>query len=448
MVEKKKMQLAAVRGLAVMLGIMLLFTVISRITASFTVARVTVENPSYQALAHTVSVSGIVSKGQEFAVVTEPDILVKTVYAAPGGRVKEGEVLAELDLEHLAERITVLQEEIQILELSNQAVLANRKREAAQKEKEILRAKEDYGHTVESQKRAVDAAAEELRSAQEAYDSYKNAIGERSLSEEEYHQLVGLKEAKDAKQAAYDTAVDNQKAALKNADRAVEDAAEVTADNTAEMNQIQIDQKKRSLKRLEQLAAEEGKIVAPAEGIVTACDLVTGHKTTDTAAFTLADIRKGMRFTANVEKNAAQYVSVGDEITLQKNKDRLEGNVIDSVMSQEDGSAEVTVIFQKSDWSIGDSVTMELRKQTTDKGLTVPITALYEENGKAYLYVMETANTVLGEEKQAVRVDVTVKDKNDLYALVESSVLADDSLVITDSDRMVENGGKVRLWEK
>lgn len=449
MIEKKKMQSVAARGLALLFGIMLLFTMLSRVTASFTVARVTVENPFCQALVHTVSADGIISEDQELAVVTEPDILVKTVYAAAGERVKEGDVLAELDLEHLAGQITILQEEIQMLELSNQAVLANRHRESAQRETALSRAKEDYEQMAESQKRAVDAAANDLRSAQEAYDSYQNAIGERSLSDEEYQQLVVLKEAKDAKQAAYDTAVENQQEALKNAERAVEDAADAkTADNTAEMNQIQIDQKKRSLKRLEQLAAGEGKITAPVEGIVTVCNLITGQKTADTAAYTLADISKGMRFTASVEKDAAKYVSVGDEVTLQKNKDKLEGNVIDSVMSQEDGSIEVTVIFQKTDWNIGDNVTMELRKQTSEKGLTVPITALYEDNGKAYLYVLETADTVLGEEKQAVRVDVTVQDKNGLYALVKSSVLSENSQVITDSDRFVENGGKVRLWEK
>ena len=51
------------------------------------------------------------------------------------------------------------------------------------------------------------------------------------------------------------------------------------------------------------------------DGVVTQMALVTGQRTTDTAAVTLADISSGMRYTAQISEEEGKYVAVGDTVT-------------------------------------------------------------------------------------------------------------------------------------
>lgn len=450
------------RALAGFFAVMLIFTIVSRVTASLTVARVRVEKPSEKKIEHVVNAVGSVDKNLELAVVTEPDLLIKTVYIKEGQKVTEGEVLAEVDPVQLAEQITALEEEIQILKLTNGALAENRRLAEQNRQTAADRAKEDCEQALTEAERQVKQAGEELQTAEDAYESYMAANQGDSLSDEVYARMTALMEAAQAKQNAYETALFAYQTAQRAVQRANEDAAQTPeADYTEEINDIQIAQKERELERLEALEEAQGQILAPVESIVTEVYLRTGQKTTDTAAVTLADVSSGMRFTAHIEKADAKYVSVGDEVTLTKNQKQVSGYTVDSVEINEDGSLELTVLLpasgaadesqgeekRSSGFSIGDSVDLELRKVSTTSRTAVPLTALHEENGKYYVYVLEAEDTVLGEQYFARRVDVEVKDKNNLYAALEEGTLTPDSQLVTDSDRYIGAGSRVRLWE-
>ena len=77
-----------------------------------------------------------------------------------------------------------------------------------------------------------------------------------------------------------------------------------------------------------------------------------------------------------------------------------------------------------------------------------PITALRQESGRYYVLVVEKQNTILGEQEKAVKEEVKVLDKNEMYAALESESIKEDSQIIADSDRYVEAGDKVRLKEE
>lgn len=242
------------RVLAGFFAVMLFFTVLSRITASFTVARVRVESPSEKNIEHIINAAGIVEKNREFAVVTEPDLLVKTVYIKEGQKVEKGEVLAELSMEQLAEQIAAIQDEIQILKLTNEALAENRKQEEQSRQTDAKRAKEDSEQALMDAKRQVDLAAEELQGAKDAYDSYVTANPGTSLSDEVYAQMVALKDTLQMKQNAYEAALGIYGDAQKNAERVQQDGAQpAKADYTEEINNIQIAQKEKVLGRLKEL---------------------------------------------------------------------------------------------------------------------------------------------------------------------------------------------------
>ena len=87
----------------VLLGIMLLFTVISRSAASFTVAQVRIEQPQARKIEHKVTGDGTVKKLLDQAVYAPADILVAKVNVRKGQNVKKGQTLAVLDMDSLKE---------------------------------------------------------------------------------------------------------------------------------------------------------------------------------------------------------------------------------------------------------------------------------------------------------------------------------------------------------
>lgn len=446
--KRKSARYYAAKGLAWFFLIMFLFTVVSRITASFTVAQVAIEYPSSKKITHVVTANGTVEKNLELAVVTEPDILVASVYVNEGQEVTEGELLAELNLTDLSDRIGEVEDELQILKLTNQTAADEQRKNASDRQTALNRAQEDYDQTVLKWQEAVSKAEWELQSAKDAYYSYESAHAGGEMPEEVYQQLMVLFDAMNAKQAAYDTALQNQWEAVQNANRALEDAgAEPVTDNTAAINGIRIAGLEQELERLREIEQAEGKITAPVKGVVTEVFVRTGQRTNDTAAVTLADLSSGMRYTAQIGKADAKYVSAGDSVTLDKNGREVSGLRIDTVETKEDGSLTVTVLLTGDQFSIGDSAVLELEKQGTKSNCVVPLTALHVENGKNYVYVLEVQETVLGEQYFVRRADVVVKDKNSQYAALEEGVLSAESFVIVDSDRYIEAGSRVRLWK-
>lgn len=443
--EGKNLRRFAGGGLAAVLAVMLVFTVLSRVMASFTVPKVGVEKPSFKKIEHIVKASGSVEENRETAVLTEPEILVKTVYVKTGEKVKEGDLLAELDMEHINERISEMEDEIRILKLKNDAELAEQKQTEVTRQTQRRRAEEDYAQAVADGEAAAAKAAEELQSAKDAYYSYTSAH-EGDSSGEVYAQMLSLLDTMKAKQNTYDLAVQNHRNAVQEAERAVEDAnTDLAVNHSSEINQIQITGKEQKLQELQELAAQEGKLSATADSVVMQVNIAPGQKTSDTAALTLADLNSGLRYKAQIEKENVKYVSVGDEVTLDRNGEKITGLTVDTAETKEDGALEITVLLLEGELTIGDTATLELKKQSAQSQTSVPLTALHEEEGVTYVYILDTMDTVLGESYTARRLSVSVLDKNSEFAALEEGVLSADDSVITDSDRYFEAGSRVRL---
>ena len=180
MTEKKGMSQHAVRILVKVMTVICVFTVLSRISASLTVAEVMVESPSAKRIEHIVDGEGVIGAQLETSVQTEVGLLVKSVQVKKGQKVEAGEVLAELDLEDLAETKRKLQEEWEILYLTNQELLETQKKEATKAQRAQERAKEDYAQAAKESEIAVQTAAAELKRAQEQYNGYAATLPDQT----------------------------------------------------------------------------------------------------------------------------------------------------------------------------------------------------------------------------------------------------------------------------
>lgn len=589
------------KAFAALMAVMLFMTVISRAASSFTVAQVQVESPKSRAIVHKVIGDGTVTRQSDLPVYTVADILVAKVKVTEGQEVKKGQTLAVLDTDSIDEQIQTLSDEIEVLQLQNDALKSAEAKRDREQDKALSRAKEDYEDTVQSNKDAVSKAKENIKTAkkqtkknekktledlqnsvEEAKKAYEDAVetqksqvqqAKRALedasktpaadysdsitqieinqkqrkidseqrkldalalkkledpdtytsewqdqydyvqelkddlaaaklqqqakkneaaaqererkqtlsrAQEDYDETISkneklVRKAKELWQeaeqklenyqngededSADDSLVEDARKTLedaksqqtqqkKSAKRAIEDAGETDAvDHSVEINNVSIAEKQRALAQLQKTKEQEGKIVAQTDATVSKILLTAGDRTTETAAFLLADLSEGARFTTEISKEDAKYVVVGDVVTLKVNDKSYEDMTVLSTETNEDSSVRVTVYVPKKTISIGTHASMEIEQTSEKYATTLPLTAIHAEQSKYFVYVLEKEDTVLGEETVARKVNVSIVEKNGESAALSDGSLSEDDSVIVESDTMLANGEKVRLKE-
>lgn len=395
-------------------GIMILFTVISKITDSFTVAKVKTATPSQRKLQYKVSAEGQIEKNREVFILTQPELLVKSVLVSEGQRVKKGDLLARLDMKQLNERIDTVTGEKRALELQNEAVQKNRHSAWRKRAKALAQAKKAYAQLREKNRKA-------LAKAKKKQD--KKAWRELQKAAEQ--------EEKEAK-------------------KAIEEAGEEPeSDNSVEVNNISIRNLQRQVDKLEKIRKQKGEIRSTAAGVITGILVNVGQKTADTGFFTMTDENAGLKFIGKLMLSDTKYVSVGDKVTLQSAGRKLEDIAVTSMEMDENREfMNVTALLPADTFALGETVTMTVKQESQSYPCTVPVTALRQESGKSFVLAVQKEDTVLGEQEVARQMEVTVVEKNESYVALEADAMDKETRIITDSDRFVENGDRIRPEEE
>ncbi len=310
--------------------------------------------------------------------------------------------------------------------------------------------REQYAQALQEARDKVEAAKQEKEQAEAALAQYQQErlASETSENAQTEKQLIANVEA--AREAYEDAAISANEAQVTNG-RAVQEAGIPNAsDSSDRMAEIAYEQMELSLQKLEKLQENDGKIYAPADGLVTKINITTGEKTTDTTAILMADLSKGYRFTAELTKDQEQYIGTGDLVTLSgsSQKNKLEELPVESVTEDEEDEEvyHVTVQIPDGTFEIGMTATLEFSKKSETYATTVPVSALHlDEKNQAYVLVPDEYDSVMGTELQARKVSVTVLEKNELYAALADGSVTGSQEVITGSDKTVDNGSRVRI---
>lgn len=483
------------KGLLVLLAVMFLFTVISKVADSFTVAKVSVSSTTARKLQYTVSAEGRVQKNREIFVLTEPELLVKTVLVSEGQRVKKGDVLAKLDLEQLDEQFQKITGEKKALELQNQATEKNRaqmekekkkqqklaKKKQRQQEKlnrkkqnqQVRRAKSDYRLLKKENELALRQAEREISKAQAELEKAQKQFNEKS-AEVTQDMLGTLQDAVIEKKDEYEKLKVSIQQAEKKAKEAIQDANSLTddmspedattsedvgtdggitagqeADSSTDINNISIQNLEASLEKLREIERNQGKIRAPEDGVITEILVNVGQKTLDSAMITMTDDSAGLKAVCQVPKADAGWISVGDLLTLRSVNQEREGIPVTSMEMDESGEfMNVTALLPAESFSLGETVSMSMMQESANYPCTVPLSAINEDSGKYFVLLLQTEDTVLGKQEIARKVEVKVLERNNTYAALEAGSLEADSQIVIDSNRYVEPGDRVRLKEE
>lgn len=448
-----------IKGLLWFLVISFLFTILSRVADSFTIAKVTVCSPTSRKIQHSLNAEGRIEKNREISVITQADILVKTILVNEGQQVAKGDVLAVLDTDHLEECIAEIRDERQSLELQNQTANSNQNQERKKQQQTLQRAKADYEWLQKQNRKEIKQAKATLKKLQKKLQKTKTSLQNKKTKTPDSSQADKNAEQTDPI-ASLQESIANQKTQLEElqktarteeqtAKRSLEDAKISPADDhTIEINNISIRKLDKQIEELITIQKQKGEILAPADGVITAILVNTGQKTSDTGMFTITDEEAGLKFVSQISSKDAELVSVGNTITLKNAMQETEVPITSLELDENQESMILTALLPADTFSLGNTVSAYVMQESENYHYTVPLSAIYDDDGKKYVLCLEQKDTVLGEQEVARKIEVQVVEHNDLYAALESETIQEDSQIITDTDRLVKAGDRIRLKER
>lgn len=444
----------AIQFLGVFFLAMYLLTILSRSMDSFRVVQVKTEKIQKTVIGHSVSGSGKVESTRQQGVFTVPEMKVTSLAVQEGDSVKSGDLLLEVDLETLKKKQSALLAEIEKAKLTQadaqeQVEQADKKRQEA-----IAHAQKNYDQTVASADQSVAWAQQDLDLAYDKWNQYQSHGSEAFTEDgqEDEQQREALRDEIWEKEKALESAATEREKNIAQARQALEDASQpVEPNRTAQVQQVEVEQKQKELEQVNALLERDGKVYAPAGGTVVKWNVKTGSLISEEAVLLLAEKTKTYQLTASVDASLQKYLDVGAEAELtgadgQALKDTATVKNIQS--NEEDASLlDVTFSVPSSQVQIGESLEFELTKESRVYSCCLPLTALYQEDSKYYVYVVEEEDSVLGKVQKVRKVTVEVEEKNETTAALKEGVLTKEQQIVVESQREIQGGSRVRLEE-
>ena len=310
--------------------------------------------------------------------------------------------------------------------------------------------RDGYRERLEAAQNAAAAALEEKNRACEALARYQQErLAAESAAEAQTEQ--GLLDALQAARDAYvDASIAANEAAVTSG-RAVAAAGIPQASNSSDrVNEITYEQMELQLEKLETLLENQGRVCAPADGLVTGIYIQTGGMTAETTAVLLADLSKGYRFVGEITREQEKYIGGGDLVTLTANTGResFEELPVSAVRADEEkeGVYTVTVQLPEDTLELGAAAALDFTKKSEVYPVCVPLSALYlDEKNLPYVLVLDEIDTIMGTETRARKVSVTVLEQNESFAALAEGAVGSQEEVIVSSDKSVDDGSRVRL---
>ena len=324
----------------------------------------------------------------------------------------------------------------------------------ADAEEALAAAEEDLELAKEEQDILVEEAKASLRSAEEDYDdrSY-NTLKAQEDCKKAYEDGV---KAEDEKLALAQRKVLELEEALRQSGQNLENARITDAgtrseeEKTREISRLRqesmeldLEQKRRSLAKVEELINREGAVTAVSRAVVAGLDLQEGGLIGAADQIRLAEGR--MLFRAQVDKEEAALLAQGQRMSLKRTGEAKELNaVVESVdRLSEDGKCTVSASLAEGEGWLGETCSFTVVLQSGVYPMVIPIEALREDTIGYFCLVVQPEKTILGEELTAVRVNVEVLEKSSTSAAVSGPVTSVTPLVLS-SNKSVSPGDRVR----
>lgn len=428
-------------------GIMIAFTVLSRVAYNISTPIVILGKAENMEMGSNIIGNGVVEAQEFVPVAVEGQKTIQKISVLEGQKVKAGDVLYELDLKKLEKEIEERKKELKGLELQIES--AKSAQMVAEQAKALTKSQ-----AVEDYERAVQMADQEIATAEtvwrEAQEEYRQFQGNPSLYPDKTEQecLQKIEETRKAYESAVSAKDENLYQAQKAIDLADVPEAKDTSVEQAELTKASVE---KQLSALKELQSAEGKVVSPMDGVVSAVNIQVGGMTSGTADILIADTSAEMMLKVQFSEENKEHVIVGanvkliSDVLMETEKNAVGKLKITAIQQNTETGAgvEASIRIPPNTLPIGTSVGVQIETSKKMYSGCIPLEALHQEEGNQYyVYTTDEKKTILGTEVIARRVDVTVEYKGDRYAAVKG--LSVDQNILLSSSKQISDGGRIK----
>jgi multidrug resistance efflux pump len=388
-----------VKVLAVCVLILIALTIISRAADSITVAKVNAETAGRGTLTQRTNVNGEIDASKKYYVRSSMAFRVQEIHVGQGSAVEAGDILFSLDYQHLLDEAQKVS-----IELSNMRL-------------EIQKMRLDGGSSA-----AVNSAKAELGRAI-ADDAFTRSIND------------GVQMLADKRK-------------IEDAENKLEEARKNSARNDID---VQIRANNMSLKQkeydeIQKLIQSGGNVIADIRGTVGEIFVAPGETVKGENYCTIIPDDAHFIFIGELSADDARYMRTGDQINIAlSGRSKQLTNLTIKSISREEGTARVIVdLPHGTDAYLAQKATLSHEKKSEEYSNIVPLSAIRGTEGDYYIYVVREVSGVLGAQKTAYRVGVSMIEKDNRNAAIAGGFLSDD-LIISISNKTISEGDRVRV---
>lgn len=472
--RKKKWKIRIFAGFVLVMAVC---TVLSRAAASVLVAQVTVEKPGRGKLSYSYDGSGTVVPVKENQIFLWAGQQVEWI-AETGSTVKAGDCLVRFRMEYLQQTIEQKEAELKQLELQTG------QQEISARGTARVPAVVSAAQALADAQNQLQAARQKEAAAQAAYDQYVSGPGVAQHGEEngQAELEAALQEAQAEVEAAQQAVNQAQNAyALAEQEDAAQNTNDANLSESAQLGvqslEVQVEQARKELEKLESYREADGKICAEQDCTVLQAGIQIGTVTTGSEILVTgsggwrlkglvdatdrdklkpgakADIRLGTggKKTVMIESVGAEQKLEGESVADERTAERSTAGESPGTQAGTSGGRSQNCWYaalpENATAAAGENFTWTV-EATSEKEYEqmIPLGALRESTDGAYCLVLSEESNMMGTVLKAKRVPVTVLEKDTKSAAVTSS-LKDTDRVIVSSEKYVEEGDQVRLKE-
>jgi HlyD family secretion protein len=392
------------RAIYIFIITMLLLTFLSSTLNNLGLTRVTAADAQSGCLSYSVEAQTVVTPLELHEVYPDNALRVKSINVSKGDNVSKGQMLAEFDVEELADELNVKTSELEIKKL--EADLAEQR----------------SGFEI---KNAGDKAA----SAQNVLDS---ATALYDAGAETTANIEALKTAyEDAK---------------KECERLQMERKAAQAKSHIELNQLE-----EVIASLKRRITEAQTLYSPIDGCIWEIGAGKGTMTDITKPmFSIANNRSGFHAEFCITMQEGKYLGAGDDVrvdipSLGKREINAVIDSITSVRNDTDTVLKINILLDDTDLKGGELAEISIKKESGIYDTIVPNTAIHEDSsGRKFVYVIKERKSSLGREFYLQKAFIYIEASDKLNSAVEDG-LNPFERVVTESSRPVFAGDRVKI---
>ncbi len=435
------------------------------VQASSDIKTITVvtETPGTADLALSTRFIGKVEPGESVYVFPKSAGEVIETYFEVGDTVNQGDVLFAMDDTYIQLQVDAAQAQYEATEAQiNQQLgstmdlnILQAKSAYEQASDAFKQLRDTYDDTEDDIDDALDVLKDQSSALYDAWQAAEDAVEEAEADDSKTSaEIAALKKSAELAHKEY-TSVYSEYKSLKNSEDSTldsietsKDSAKIGLDAAAESYEItsgklreeaaataaaQLNVVAASMKSaVKQL--EDTRVTSPISGVIE-MKTIDPHDMTGTSNYAYVVSNKtSMTVTFNVSATAVDAMEVGDEVTVTNGSKDYKGAIteISTMVDQASGLFKVKASVEDAqDLYTGQTVTLIAQTQKADNAMVIPLSAVYYEEGRPYVYVNDGGVAV----KTFIETGI---DNNEFIEVL--SGITSDTLVITTWDTNLMDG--------